>query len=362
VHLISQPPKTDLPLPPDHLHIIPFSPLLGKRFLSLLLRAFKVRNLIERISPDILHAIGANNYGVWGSIAKANAFIVWAIGSDVLRTPFIRKDKTLKENLLAPFWRPIIFMVLQKASAIYTESISSAKFIAKMFGIPTCKITAFPWGVDVGIFSNTPKEEIDRWRQLLKISPEQFVIIAPRTLRPLYNPETIIYSIPAVKKRVPNVVYIFLRGHGESSYLEKMKELSRSLSIENNIRFVDKLLQPNEVSALLHLSQILISIPPSDAFPITVLEGLLCGCIPIVSDIPANRELASMGATTFFVTGYDPNELAEVTIEIINRWNEMEKFIDENKEWVLNNATQEVSIAKMEALYKKVLERRDTDG
>jgi len=29
---------------------------------------------------------------------------------------------------------------------------------------------------------------------------------------------------------------------------------------------------------------------------------------------------------------------------------------------VLNNATQEVSIAKMEALYRKVLERRDTDG
>lgn len=57
-----------------------------------------------------------------------------------------------------------------------------------------------------------------------------------------------------------------------------------------NIRFVGRKEHP-ELAQILQGSDVILSASVSESFGLTVIEGMACGCVPILSDIPAFREI-----------------------------------------------------------------------
>ena len=61
------------------------------------------------------------------------------------------------------------------------------------------------------------------------------------------------------------------------------------LGLQEKIQFVGFVSEQEQIS-FYRTAQFYISIPESDATSVSLLEAMAYGCIPVVSDIPANHE------------------------------------------------------------------------
>jgi glycosyltransferase involved in cell wall biosynthesis len=91
-----------------------------------------------------------------------------------------------------------------------------------------------------------------------------------------------------------------------------------------------------------------ISIPESDATSISLLEAMAYGCIPIVSNLPSNKEWITDGENGFIIKNLD-EEYIEEMLAI-----DFEKAIQINKERILRDGTREANRQKFFNLYDQI--------
>jgi glycosyltransferase involved in cell wall biosynthesis len=138
--------------------------------------------------------------------------------------------------------------------------------------------------------------------------------------------------------------------------LDRPKGNIRQLNISQNLLILDRLLSLKEVSDVLNISDIVISIPPSDSLPKSVLEGMACGCIPVVSNTFGTRELLDNSKFKLFFTTGEADDLAEKLIDIINRYSTIKnEIITWNLNIVKEKYSWEFSYMEMENLYKEAI-------
>jgi glycosyltransferase involved in cell wall biosynthesis len=91
---------------------------------------------------------------------------------------------------------------------------------------------------------------------------------------------------------------------------DRLKDLVDQLELENDITFigwVDAAIN----SKMYAKSKIWVSIPESDATSISLLEAMSLGSVPVVVDLPANREWIEHQKNGFIVQDIDSNFLEE---------------------------------------------------
>lgn len=96
-------------------------------------------------------------------------------------------------------------------------------------------------------------------------------------------------------------------------------------------------------------AKIWVSIPESDATSISLLEAMACGSIPVVSDLPANREWIQSGVNGIVVEDLDSDFISEALT--LNQSN----AIEINKKRIEQDGTKESNRAKFLQLYKTIL-------
>ena len=134
-------------------------------------------------------------------------------------------------------------------------------------------VLTFPFGID-----KLPYIEFEE--------KDPNIFFSNRALKSNYNINDVITFFSKIIK-VNNEAVLFIGNEGEEKeYLEK---LVLELNLENNIRFTGYLNSKTQ-NEIYKKCTYFISIPTSDSTSVSLLEAMSFGCIPIVSDIPANRE------------------------------------------------------------------------
>ncbi|MCK5327111.1 MAG: glycosyltransferase, partial [Candidatus Latescibacteria bacterium] len=86
-----------------------------------------------------------------------------------------------------------------------------------------------------------------------------------------------------------------------------------------------------------------------------LLEGMACGCFPVVTDIPANRAWIQDGENGFLVPTDDPKILAErISFAVDNRVL-MENAEKKNSEQVKKRAVWADNMRKVEEEYRSLI-------
>jgi glycosyltransferase involved in cell wall biosynthesis len=75
-------------------------------------------------------------------------------------------------------------------------------------------------------------------------------------------------------------------------------------------------LPPPELMALLRRQDVLVNLSLQDAYPLTVMEALLCGVAPVASSLPGTRELAVDAPAIALVAGQDAEAAADRILAI----------------------------------------------
>ncbi|HEC92235.1 MAG TPA: glycosyltransferase family 1 protein [Candidatus Atribacteria bacterium] len=321
------------------------------KFINFVREAFKVRKLVWKIKPDILHAHYVTSNGFFAAFANYHPFLVSVWGSDILREA---KESFIKKN--------IIGYSLKKADIVIPTARSMVTYLTNEFALSRDKIVRIPWGIDLKIFHRGYEKEVEKLRKKLKIGGKKWVVLSPRGMRPNYsNNHLIMEAIPLVIKKHPNTIFIFLRGNASASFEEEMKKKVSKLGIDSNVRFISSFLSPPEMAIYYNMSDIMLSLPYTDQFAFTIMEGVVCGSIPIVSNIDVYKQYLTDGKNAFYVDPDDPKELAEKIIYCIEHPEIKESFYKINRTIIEENENWDKNTKKMEKLYEKLVKAGRVD-
>ena len=92
-----------------------------------------------------------------------------------------------------------------------------------------------------------------------------------------------------------------------------------------------------------------MSLPSSDSVSVSVLEAMAHGCIPVLSDLPANRELVQDGVNGLLLS--DQNVEPARLLEIASRTTEVARA---NRAWIAEHALFAPAVARFVARLREI--------
>lgn len=282
----------------------------------------KLRKLIKKFSPSIIHVHQANSYAYITSKANKGKIpqVLTTWGSDVLLLPHQGK-----------LYKKIVKKSLKKSDYVTADANFMAEAINKLV---KKEVLIANFGIDI---------------DNIEIPQKKNVIYSNRLHNPLYRIDEIIEGFAKFHKTNPNWKLIVGANGSET---EKLYALAKDLLPNSSyefIGFVDK--QENKNRYL--EAKIWISNPESDGTAISLLEAMSYGCIPVVSNLPANKEWITNNENGIIMRSSIEESLSKA-IEL-----PLENVQIKNKEIIESRATKKVNKDKFISLYNKILKLND---
>lgn len=219
---------------------------------------------LQKIDPDWLHPHYLTSHGTLALGAKLGwrlraRIVASAWGSDILVTP--QKH---------PAYRWVTRRVL-RASALATSD--SEHMAARMRQLGAREVRVFPFGLERLPLVTAGKD------------PELY--FSNRGLEPIYRPDRVISTFAAIAAVRPGARLIVANS---GSLLEGLQAQARGLGVGTRVQFIGRL-DAVAQAGWYDRAGWYLSLPESDSVAVSVLEAMAHGCIPLLSDLPANHEL-----------------------------------------------------------------------
>ena len=309
------------------------------RYLNGLLWLVQIRRLVSRIKPDILDAHGITVNGYLGVASGFHPLVLTAWGSDIL----IDAKKNGVYKFLAK-------QALRRADHIVCCSSAIEKETIQLGATPDKKEVIFI-GTNTSKFSPAQKDTM--LLQRLNISDSSPVVISTRSLRSVYDVETLIRAIPLVLEEVPEARFVIVGQGEQTSYLER---LAQDFGISDSVKFVGWI-PHDELPKYLASSDVYVSTSLSDGTSISLLEAMACGLAPVVTDIPANQPWIKDGENGFLIPVKDHKMLATRITYLIKNAEIRREFGKANRQIIQEKAEYETEMAKVERIYQGLVEK-----
>lgn len=291
-----------------------------KNIFSIPAKIKTIEKIIADFNPDIIHAHQANScsYLAVKANKKKIPLIITCWGSDVLLLP--------QRNVV---FRKLVSYSLGKANAITADADYMIEAVKKM-GIDKPIINA-NFGIELpDAYKNLPKENI---------------IYSNRLHKELYKIDEVIRGFSDfVKKHADWKLVVGANG----PLTEELKNLAKQILPEGSYQFIGFV--GAEENALNYAkAKIWISVPESDGTAISLLEAMGYGCIPVLSDLPANKEWVKDSSNGIIVN----SSVCDALEKAVKLNSEFVKST--NQSIIETKATKEINREKFKALYLSVI-------
>jgi len=279
----------------------------------------RLKAILKEEDPDIIHVHQANSCAYL--TGKANEgrkpFVLTPWGSDVLLSD---KAGYLKRQMI------------KKALSYADYMTSNSRILVKRIQ-------------DLGIHTETVMANFGIEYDNIEIPEKEEMIYSNRNLAPLYNVDQIIKAFAVFHEKHPSWKLI-VGSKGDS--LEELKKLAHDILPEDSYEFIGFVSPEEKVNYYLR-SKIWVSVPDSDSSSQSLYEAMGYGCIPVVSDLPANRECINDNENGCVVT-----ESLEASLERALTL-DLSTVQKQNISIVETTATKEVNRKKYCDLYSRIL-------
>ena len=274
---------------------------------KLLLKYFRICRIIKQVDPAVVNPHYITSHGFLAALIKkfnrTKFYLVQsAWGSDILVTPFRNK-----------IYRRITRFCLRQADLATSDSKHMTGVLESIY---TIKTLTFSFGLD-----ELPAYDPD--------AKEDLLIYSNRMLSSNYKIGEVIRFFGRIAAKEPLAKMIIAHDGPERKSLEA---LVHELKLDKKVAFKGFVSEDEQI-ANYQRSRFYVSIPNSDATSVSLLEAMAYGCIPIVSDIPANREWISRGENGIYYqagqTGYD---------DLTRALTDSESIAIKNREIILKHA------------------------
>lgn len=289
----------------------------------------RIKRIVGKIKPDLINAHFVPNYGFIGALLKFHPLVISTWGSDVLVSP----QKSWLHKKRAEY-------ILRKADLVTADAVVSAQAVNRL-GVEKEKVLVSPMGVEKRLLGRQKKEE-----------KPNLLILSNRKLEPLYDIATLLKAIPLVIKQAPKEVKFVILGEG--SQKNKLIRLAKELKVESYVE-LKGIVPKRTLLKYYQDSDIYISTALSDSTSVSLLESMNFGLIPIVTDIPGNREWVGDRNNGFLFPISDHKALAEKILYVINEFTHWATFSERNNSIVRSRALWEDNMKAIEDRFHKLV-------
>jgi glycosyltransferase involved in cell wall biosynthesis len=232
----------------------------------------RLAQLIRASEPRIVHAHYLTSFGLMATIATRLAYplhsksalvqTVW--GTDVLVTA--RRSRIHRWLAMAS---------LRAATLVTGDSLDLAHEVLRL--APGSRYIRFNFGPPDALL--TADRHPDR------------IIVSSRRLGPDTRVDVILQGFSAAKDRSPNLAGWRLIVAGQGRDADQLRSMAQD---RDDIQFTGQL-SSQDLQSLLLRADLFVSIPRSDGTSASLLEAMAAGVMPVVNDLPANREWVDPG-------------------------------------------------------------------
>src|SRR5688572_455417 len=278
VHLLTVQPG---PLPGVTVHDI--TSTIGPKPVRYGLSLGRVRSLLGRLDPDVLHTHFLTGFGYWGWLSGVRPFLLTVWGDDVYQTPFESPAK---------LW--LARRALAAADWISGDSVDMLeKAIA--LGARRERCEHLQLGVDFRQFHpDVPAETRAAVRARHATPVGAPVVLSTRSFsQPYYNIPLFVDAIPELSRRQPDAVFWIAGYEGKDDALRARAE---ALGILPVVRFLGRV-PHEELPGVVAAADLYITIPSLDATAVSLLEAMAAGKAIVASALPSSGEWIVDGVT-----------------------------------------------------------------
>lgn len=296
-------------------------------------------NVIMNNNLDLLHVHYAIPHASAAYFAK---HILKKTGKDI---PYITTlhgtDITLvgKDQTYAP----VVTFSINESDAITAVSDNLKEETYKYFKIEK-DIQVIPNFVDTERFQHSDKEH---FKKMLAPNGER-IMAHVSNFRKVKRVEDVIRVFERVHETIPSKLLMI----GDGPERQSAEELCRSLSICNDIRFLGKQEQMDEI---LSITDLFVLPSQYESFGLSALEAMACGVPVISTNAGGLPEINVHGKTGFLSEVGDILDMSQHALEILKDDKNLKRFKEQALEHARGFSKQRI-IPMYEALYNKVLE------
>ena len=261
-------PAFDAVLPAERRLALGTQPSAAGGNVALLRHVPRFAGWLRRVRPDWVHAHYLTSHGTLAWLATAmlgapGRLVGSAWGSDVLVTP---QRSALQRRLLTRVLRACVLC-----------TSDSQHMAQRMHELGAGETMCFPFGLEA--------------LPAMPAAKDDELFFANRALEPIYAPQRVLDAFAAVATSWPQARLVVAN---DGSLRDALRAQARSLGLQDRVRFVGRLDAETQAGHYAR-ARWYLSLPRSDSVSVSVLEAMAQGCVPLLSDLPANRELVRDG-------------------------------------------------------------------
>ena len=290
----------------------------------------RVRKLIRKINPDIIHAHYATSGGLAALVSGFHPAIVTVHGSDLIN------------NVKSPVWKYLLKKIFNYADCVNVVS-HELEELALGLGIDKGKIEVLTLGIDTDKFAFVERPP------LVKTSPLK--MICTRRFESVFDHITILKALAVLKDENIDFKMTFA---GDGSFLCDIKKQAENLGLNDKVNFLGSINNDN-LPELLAQNDIYLSASKWDGTSLSLLEAMACGLFPIVSDINANSAWIQNGVDGFLHRVANADSLANCIMKLFDSLEIIKKAALYNRQKVCEKADRQTNMKRLEAIYKKLI-------
>ena len=257
-------------VPPERRLALATQPNFAGGNVALLRELPHLARWLRSVRADWVHAHYLSSHGTLAWLAMRwlgapGRLVGSAWGSDILVTP--QRSRLMR-------W--VTSRVLRACALSTSDSQVMAQ---QMHALGALEVMVFPFGLEALPPLPAPGSKRDH------------LFFANRGLESIYAPAQVLRQFAGVAAGWLDAELVVANDGALRPLLEK---LAADLGIARQVRFAGRLDAATQVRCYAQ-ARWYLSLPESDSVSVSVLEAMAHGCIPILSDLPANRELVRSG-------------------------------------------------------------------
>ena len=302
----------------------------------------KVRRIIRRLNPDLVHAMRIPFEGILAARALegepfpllisvwGNDFTLFADGS-----PEIAR---LTRRAMA------------RADALHPDCERDLH-LARRYGLDAAKPFAIlpgNGGVRTDVFRPGPANEDLRRRWNIPAGAR--VVINPRGVKPYIRTDTFFQAIPLILAENPDVFFLGAMMEGNSV----AEHWISRLQIQNSVLCLP-FVSHDEMAQCFRLATVTISPAEHDGTPNTLLEAMACGTFPVAGNIESVREWIVSGENGLLFDPSDPASLAQAVLHALRDAPLRHKAAELNQRLIQERADYQTSMHKADEFYHQLI-------
>ena len=254
-----------------------------------------IRRELGTFRPDLVNALYLGGYGFVAARSGVRPLAVSSLGSDLL----VDYPASMVHRLQ-------IRSVLRSADLVITDADELSR-IAISIGASPAKILKAYMGIDERVFFSRESA-----RSEAPPAGGRPRVVSTRNLHPIYDVGLLVEAAPWVRERLDALFVIC----GAGPDRERLEERVSRLNLTPIFAFRGTL-SSEEIARELRAADVYVSTSKSDSTSVSLLEAMASGAIPVVTDLPANREWITDGENGLIVKERTPRALAAAILQVL---------------------------------------------